>query len=164
MASTRQERYNLIYGNTARQMEKPEVVSRPAYEPKRKVEKIPKKKPSSQTKRNQRKAYEFDFNFICVMAVACAIVFSVSFLYLSQRSNLISKQSALANKKNELNVLVTENEDMELELDQSVNLTKIEEVATKQYGMQKPGKNKVITYKSKNGDYVRQYGDIPSTN
>lgn len=162
MASTREERYNLIYGNTARQLEP--VPERPAYEPKRKVKRAPQKKVSPRTKRNQKKAYEFDFNFICVMVVACVMVFSVSFLYLSQRSELLAKQSALATSKTTLNTLVTENEDMSLEIEQSLDLSEIEKVATTQYGMQKPSKDKVITYNGKNSDYVRQYGEIPATN
>ena len=127
MNKTRQERYEFIYGNTARKMEA--APAKPEYEPSRQ----PKRKPAVRTKRKTTpqtiahltQALEFDFAFI--------------------------------------STLLVENEDLNLEIEQSINLPAIQETAMKKYGMKKPAQSKVIAYDSKNVDYVRQYNKIPDS-
>lgn len=158
MEKTRQERYNLIYGNTARKME-----SAPSYEPKRKKKPVPKKtrpKANPRTRENQKRALEFDFAFIRVLVAALSVVVLVSLFYLSERAKLLNQQTVLAQKKSQLNTLQVENEDLNLEIEQSINLNDIATLA-KKYGMKKPSANQIIHYDSKNVEYVRQYGKIP---
>ena len=74
MNKTRQERYEFIYGSTARKMEA--APARPEYEasvqPKKKPAVRTKKKTTPQTKENQNKALEFDFAFIRALAAGIA--------------------------------------------------------------------------------------------
>ncbi len=158
MEKTRQERYNLIYGNTARKME-----AAPAYKPKRKKRPAPRRtrpETTPRTRENQKRALEFDFAFIRVLTAALAVVVLVSFFYLSERAEFLNQQTVLAQKKSELNTLQVENEDLNLEIEQSINLNDIQ-AAAKKYGMKKPSANQVIHYDSKEVEYVRQYGKIP---
>lgn len=159
MSKTRQERYDLIYGNTVRKMEA--VPERPTYEPKRKP-RPKRRKATPQTKRNQDNALEFDFAFIRTLVVALTVVVGVSFFYLSERSKLLNQRTVLTQTKNQLNTLQVENEDLNLEIEQSINLGTIE-AAAKKYGMKKPDSSHVIHYDSQNAEYVRQYGEIPKT-
>lgn len=159
MSKTRQERYDLIYGNTVRKMEA--VPEKPVYEPKRKPIRHPKKpKATPQTKKNQKKALEFDFVFVRTLVAALVVIVGVSFFYLSERAKLLTQRTALAQTKEQLNTLQVENEDLNLEIEQSINLKAIE-AAAKKYGMKKPDSSHVIRYDSPNVEYVRQYGKIP---
>ena len=159
MNKTRQERYEFIYGNTA--PAKPEY--EPSRQPKRKPAVRTKRKTTPQTKANQTKALEFDFAFIKALAAGMAVIALVSFFYLSEQSKLEQQRSAVSAKKSELSTLLVENEDLNLEIEQSINLPAIQETAMKKYGMKKPAQSKVIAYDSKNVDYVRQYNKIPDS-
>ena len=86
----------------------------------------------------------------------------VSFFYLSEQSKTgAAAVRSLSAKKSELSTLLVENDDLNLEIEQSINLPAIQETAMKKYGMKKPAQSKVIAYDSKNVDYVRQYNKIP---
>ena len=65
MDKTRQERYNLIYGNTARKMEAEPVRPEPERR-KKKVRHKARPKTSARTRQNQQKAMQIDFAFIRV--------------------------------------------------------------------------------------------------
>lgn len=165
MNKTRQERYEFIYGSTARKIEA--APARPEYEPSVQPKKKPavrtKKKTTPQTKENQNKALEFDFAFIRALAAGIAVIAVVSFFYLSEQTKLEHQRAVVSAKKSELSTLMVENEDLNLEIEQSINLPAIQETAMKKYGMKKPAQNKVIAYDSKNVDYVRQYNKIPDS-
>ena len=90
--------------------------------------------PHSFLSQNQQKAMEIDFSFICVLIAAVVIVTGVSLFYLSERAQLMEQRSALSDKKEQLNALLVENENLNLEIEQSINLDEIEKTA-KQYGM-----------------------------
>lgn len=160
MDKTRQERYNLIYGNTARKMEAAEPVRPEPERRKKKVRRKARPKTSARTRKNQQKAMKIDFSFICVLIAAVVIVTGVSLFYLSERAQLMEQRSALSDKKEQLNALLVENENLNLEIEQSINLDEIEKTA-KQYGMKEPGSDQIIYYNSTDADYVRQYEDIP---
>ena len=55
----------------------------------------------------------------------------VSFFYLSEQSKLEQQRSAVSAKKSELSTLLVENEDLNLEIEQSINLPAIQETAMK---------------------------------
>lgn len=162
MDKSRQERYNLIYGNTARKIEPSQAA--PAYdEPLKK--KRPRRSPArpkttTRTRHNQKRAMAIDFAFLRVLAVGLAVIAVMSFFYLSERTKLLNQRTVLSNTKAQLNTLQVENEDLNLEIEQSIRLNTIE-TAAKKYGMKKPDADHVIHYDSKNVEYVRQFGKIP---
>ena len=133
MDKTRQERYNLIYGNTARKMEA-EPARRIPDERRRKVRHKPRPKTTPKTKQNQQKAMAIDFAFVRVLILAVIIVSAVSFFYLSEHMKVMDQKTALTKKKTELNTIQVENEDLALEIEQSINLEKIKGQAEK-YGI-----------------------------
>lgn len=162
MDKSRQERYNLIYGNTARKMESSQAA--PNYdEPLKK--KRPKRRPSgpkttTKTRQNQKRAMAIDFAFLKVLSAGLAVIAVMSFFYLSERARLLNQRAVLTDTKTQLNTLQVENEDLNLEIEQSIRLNTIE-AAAKNYGMKKPDASHVIRYDSKNVEYVRQFGKIP---
>ena len=115
MDKTRQERYNMIYGNTARKIE---ASTQPA---------------STQPERKQR----------------------------PRRKVQTTPQTVLSDSKTQLNTLQVENEDMNLEIEQSIKFDTIE-TAAKKYGMSKPDASHILRYESQDAEYIRQYGKIPN--
>lgn len=162
MDKARQERYNLIYGNTARKMEAEPVRPEPERR-KKKVRHRARPKTSARTRQNQQKAMEIDFAFIRVLIAAVLVVTAVSLFYLSERAKLMEQREKLSDKREQLNTLQVENEDLNLEIEQSIDLGQIEKTA-KKYGMKEPSSSQIIHYDSTDVEYVRQYDDIPDAN
>ena len=145
MDKTRQERYNMIYGNTVRKIEDSAQPVR--KQPAKKVRSRKTIQTSPKTRQNQKRAVSIDF------AIA-------SFFYLSQRAQYLKQKTVLSNSKTELNTLQVENEDLNLEIEQSIKFDTIE-AAAKKYGMSKPDTKHILRYQSQDAQYVHQYGKIP---
>lgn len=161
MDKTRQERYNMIYGNTARKIEDT------ALEPIRKQpQKVKKARPvrrhqvNEATRQNQKRAMSIDLAFIKVLVAGLCVIAVASFFYLSERNKVLNQKAALTNAKTQLNTLQVENEDLNLEIEQSIRFDTVE-TAAKKYGMSKPDSKHILRYKSQDAEYVRQYGKIP---
>lgn len=158
MDKTRQERYNMIYGNTARKIEASAEPVR--KEPVRKTRSRRKTEATPRTRQNQQRALSIDLAFIKVLVAGLCVIAAVTFFYLSERAQYLKQKSVLSDAKTQLNTLQVENEDLNLEIEQSIKFDTIE-TAAKKYGMSKPDTKHVLRYESQNAEYIRQYGKIP---
>lgn len=158
MDKTRQERYNMIYGNTVRKIESQ------AEAPVRK-QPVRKQRPrrheaTPKTKQNQKRALSIDLAFIKILVAGLCVIAVTSFFYLSERAQYLKQKAVLSDSKTQLNTLQVENEDLNLEIEQSIKFDTIE-TAAKKYGMSKPDTKHILRYKSQDAEYIRQYGKIP---
>ena len=156
MDKTRQERYNMIYGNTARKIE--DLAAEPVRRQPRKTRKARPRREhqvKESTRQNQKRAMSIKVLVagLCVIAVA-------SFFYLSERTKVLNQKAALTDAKTQLNTLQVENEDLNLEIEQSIRFDTVE-TAAKKYGMVKPDSKHTLRYESQDAEYIRQYGKIP---
>lgn len=158
MDKTRQERYNMIYGNTARKIEDNAQPAR--KQPQRKTRPRRRTEATPQTRQNQKRALSIDFAFIRVLVAGLCVIAIASFFYLSQRAQYLKQKNTLMNARTQLNAIQVENEDLNVEIEQSIKLDTIESAA-KKYGMSKPDSKHILRYKSQDSEYVRQYGKIP---
>jgi len=130
MDKTRQERYNMIYGNTARKIE---ASTQPAStQPERKQRPRRKVQTTPQTKQNQKRVQSIDLAFIKVLVAGICVIAAMSFFYLSERAQFMKQKSVLSDSKTQLNTLQVENEDMNLEIEQSIKFDTIETAAANQ--------------------------------
>ena len=158
MDKTRQERYNMIYGNTARKIE---ASTQPAStQPERKQRPRRKVQTTPQTKQNQKRVQSIDLAFIKVLVAGICVIAAMSFFYLSERTKVLNQKAALTDAKTQLNTLQVENEDLNLEIEQSIRFDTVE-TAAKKYGMVKPDSKHTLRYESQDAEYIRQYGKIP---
>ena len=158
MDKTRQERYNMIYGNTARKIE--DNVQPASTQPARKPRPRRKVKTTPETRQNQKRALSIDFAFIKVLVAGLCVIAAMSFFYLSERAQFMKQKAVLSDAKTQLNTLQVENEDLNLEIEQSIKFDTIE-TAAKKYGMSKPDASHILRYESQDTEYVRQYGKTP---
>ena len=158
MDKTRQERYNMIYGNTVRKME--ETAEPLRKQPARKPRPRRQPKATPRTRQNQKRALSIDLAFIKVLVAGLCVIAIASFFYLSERAQYLKQKAALSDAKTQLNTLQVENEDLNLEIEQSIKVDTIE-TAAKKYGMSKPDAKHILRYESQNAEYIRQYGNIP---
>ena len=154
MDKTRQERYNMIYGNTARKIE--DLAAEPVRRQPRKTRKARPRREhqvKESTRQNQKRAMSIDLAFIKVLVAGLCVIAVASFFYLSERTKVLNQKAAL-------NTLQVENEDLNLEIEQSIRFDTVE-TAAKKYGMVKPDSKHTLRYESQDAEYIRQYGKIP---
>mgnify|MGYP000339975554 FL=1 len=117
MDKTRQERYNMIYGNTARKIE--DLAAEPVRRQPRKTRKTRPRREhqvKESTRQNQKRAMSIDLAFIKVLVAGLCVIAVASFFYLSERTKVLNQKAALTDAKTQLNTLQVENEDLNLEI------------------------------------------------
>ena len=108
-----------------------------------------------------KRVQSIDLAFIKVLVAGICVIAAMSFFYLSERAQFMKQKSVLSDSKTQLNTLQVENEDMNLEIEQSIKFDTIE-TAAKKYGMSKPDASHILRYESQDAEYIRQYGKIPN--
>ena len=112
MDKTRQERYNMIYGNTARKIE--DLAAEPVRRQPRKTRKARPRREhqvKESTRQNQKRAMSIDLAFIKVLVAGLCVIAVASFFYLSERTKVLNQKAALTDAKTQLNTLQVENEE-----------------------------------------------------
>ena len=79
-----------------------------------------------------------------MMIMVCA-AFALAMLMIVRFSAINEMQKNVADQKEVLHQLQSDNRQMQLKLEQTLELKKVEEVATNRLGMVKPAKDQIIT-------------------
>lgn len=156
--SNRYERYQYIYGNTARTVEQV-VPEREEQKPQKQQQ--PVREPKKRTVVRRHRGLEFNsrFTMSLTMSVAAMVFICVGYLYgQCQLNNQISR---ISKKRTELTTLIQENHAHKSNLDKTVDYDEIKKYASEKMGMVVPDEKSTIYYESAAADYVRQYEDIP---
>lgn len=145
-----------VYGSVVHQ---PKVL--PNQE-KQAVEVRPKKRASSQVKKNRRRALDMSpvYTGFLTMAAICAVIICV--VYLQLQAELVQRSENITALQSELADLTEANDTAYNAATDSVNLQEIREKAMNELGMVYAEDGHVVEYNSPTSDYVKQYSDIPS--
>lgn len=157
MDKEQRRRYNDYYyieGNAARQLQR--VPSHEVEEEQR-----VKVQPRRITRRRQKVNAGIDLFSMMVLTIAIAITLYTCVEYLSVQSGLSSMNKEITDLERQLAKLKDENKAAMSQINTSLDLNYIYQVATTELGMVYPNENQVITYESSLSDYVRQYEEIP---
>ena len=141
---TTEERYNLIYGNTARATEPAPEQPQP-------------KKPQHNTKKRRRAASQTPFeiewkNKRTYLAVLLIAFLCLSYVYLNAGNNQMRKD--IAALKTDLNTIQIENDDLEAKINSEIDETAIKKAAKEKLGMQKLDNNQKVYVSLPKKDYV----------
>ena len=138
------------------------VVTKPAYEPERRVEEpVREERVSSQVRENRRSALRMNLSYVMFLALAAMLALVVCVKYVQLQSKLDSRSKNITSLQQELTSLKEENNTRYNSVMDAVNLDEIREVAQGTLGMAYPSTDQVIEYNSPSADYVKQYEDIP---
>ena len=147
-----------VSGNIAIEIEK-EADSRPV----RRTDVIERQRREGLRQQAQRRAQKRAKAFRYALASsACALILGVMVLLLSSVITYNSLTKEIASLTVELETLVEENDSIEYDIDSSVDLSYIIDVATNQLGMIRSTAAQVITYSDAESEYVNQVSDIPT--
>ncbi len=159
--STRQQNQTLnsrgqgyVYGNTVRKLEP--VRQRPEVS-----------EPDSRTRaryrvrRNQEKALQMDLPYVIALMIAAVCMLWLCVSYIELQSTLTARMDTIQELEQELEAARVANDALETNINTSVDLDYVYQVATEELGMVYAGRDQVLLYDRTESEYVRQYEDIP---
>lgn len=143
-----------VYGNVATQTE----ISPDYHEqsPER-----PKKKVSSQVRRNRKLALHMNSAYVIFLAVAAVMALVVCVNYVELQSRITNRSKSVTAMQEELANLREENNAKYNAVMDSVNLDEIRDRAQNQLGMVYASPEQIVEYENPATDYVRQLEEIP---
>lgn len=155
--ASRYERYQYIYGNTARAVEEPvRIPDQREPEKKQKVQ-----EPAKKTVVRHHRVVEFNSKFTVNLAIAVAAMVFICVLYLNGQFQLNQQIHNISAKRTELTALINENHAKKSNLEKKVDYEELKEYAKDKLNMIVPGEKNTIYYNGTDSDYVRQYEEIP---
>ncbi|MCD7764921.1 MAG: cell division protein FtsL [Lachnospiraceae bacterium] len=147
--------YTYIDGNTVRKLE-----VQPVSQPKKPQGESGEVSPG--IRRNRERALQMNFRYVLFLTAAAVVtVFvCVNFLQLRAVNTLLAED--VASLSAELDSAILDNDSEYNRVINSVDLEHVKEVATNELGMQQATSDQIVTYEVEDGDYVRQYSEIPT--
>lgn len=123
-----------------------------------------RKRNARMAKLKAQKAAERKEKIIRSFAAAAAGVVVIGFCVMllstiSKNNELTTQINRLENQIGELTVL---NDSKEYDIDASVDLDYVIQVATQELGMVRSSASQIITYETQNSEYVQQVAEIPT--
>lgn len=97
--------------------------------------------------------------FVLTLAIVATLFICVDYLKLQNEVSRMEKE--ILAKEHTLATMIKENDAAYEAINMAFDLDYVYKVAVEELGMVYPNKNKVITYKGSDIDFVRQYEEIP---
>ena len=143
-----------VYGN---------VVTKPAYEPRRQYEEPQReKRTSSQVRKNRKKALHMSPGYVMFLTVAAVIALVVCINYVQLQAQITGRSKNITAMQEELAELREENTTRYNAVMDTVNLEEIRKKADK-LGMVYATADQIVEYESPSSDSVNQYENIPES-
>lgn len=150
------------YGSAVRQLNIAEPLKTPdeSQQTQKEINREIRRQRQKQIRRNNK------INLMYTVAVAsvAAVVFFICYQYLNVQAAAKTNSDMIAELKSELSTLKENNDVLESDINASIDYDAIYDTAVNELGMVYPEKKQVITYDSKESEYVKQYKDVPESN
>ena len=102
-----------------------------------------------------------DLPYVVLLTIASMFTLNLCVSYLQVQSSITARMHNIERLESQLEKLKAENDALETNINTSIDLNKIYEIATKELGMVYAKKDQVLLYDKTESEYVRQYEDIP---
>lgn len=148
-------RSNLTDGNTAIKLQ---MMPNHTQE---EIEQSPLKKPVKRPKKRRAVKPNMDIMSLFILCLAIGTTFYACVSYLRVQTNILDQKHQITKLEKTLVNIQNVNLSAKSELNTSLDLKYIYEIATSELGMVYPNEKQIIPYESNRSDYVKQYADIP---
>ncbi len=136
----------------------------------RKIAAVPERQPqkrhttrtSSATKRNRERALAMNLGYVLFLTAAAIVTVFMCVNYLQLQAKGTRLQREVTALETQLDAAILENDAEYNRIITGVDMDHVKDVAMNQLGMVHAKKSQIVTYESQNGDYVRQYAEIPA--
>lgn len=128
---------------------------------------VPRKRRGRKTyKRSAIKAEQsmgFDLKYTLVLAIMLVMVILSCVVMLTVQGGVENKERKIESLQEEIQDIEADNTAYENKLNSMYSLEDIYNIATGELGMVYSENGSIIYYENEQGDYVKQYGDVPKT-
>lgn len=104
---------------------------------------------------------EFSLSYMVGFVAVVGLSLFVLGDYIKEEATLYKQSRQIQLLQNTRDNLMVENDAAEARLEDNVDLAEIEQIAVEQYGMIYPEQSQIIEFENTEGDYIRQYENIP---
>lgn len=113
------------------------------------------------TRRNREKALNMTMPYVMFLAAASIATVFLCVNYLKLQAQGTTLRREITSMESRLSTMRLANDNAYEEALSSVNMEQVKEIAVSQLGMVYADDGQVITYNSQNGDFIRQYMEVP---
>lgn len=131
-------------------------------ERRRQGQEIERRKSERTSKKTQKELSSVSMASCAVLVIAIAITLFTCIDYIKIQAEVASLNKNIIQNEKELSNLKDENRIHKAQLDASVDINEIYNVATKELGMVVPNDEQVIYFESIKSGFVKQYDEIPT--
>ena len=135
----------------------------------RRVEAVPKRREERRTrqvqtnvKRNRERQRNVNRPYAIFLTLACIATVVVCVNYLQLQAEGITYRNKIANLESTLTSMKLTNDNAYEDVISSVSMDQIKETAINELGMSYATEGQIRTYDSQDGDYIRQYMEVPT--
>lgn len=116
---------------------------------------------SNRVRRNRDKALRLSGGYVMFLAFAVVVTVGVCISYLQLKADMTQRVKNISSLESEVSNLKSENDETYNRISNSVDLEYVKKVALEELGMVYATEEQVVLYENEEGDYVRQYEDVP---
>lgn len=114
------------------------------------------------TQKNRQKALQMTLPYVVFLTAAAVATVFLCVTYLKLQAAGITYRSEIAALESRISTMRLANDNAYEDAVSSVNMEQVKEIAVNDLGMTYAKEGQIITYSSQDGDYIRQYGEIPA--
>ena len=105
---------------------------------------------------------QMDIGYVLFLTAAAVVTLFIAINYLKLQAESTSLRSQLTALESEYSTLKLQNDEEYHRALSSVDLEYVRDTAINKLGMVYASSGQVVTYNDQDGDYVRQYEDVPA--
>lgn len=117
---------------------------------------------SKNARKNRAKALRINMGYVLFLTAAAVASLFVCVNYLQLQAVSTTNRKTIASLEGELSTAKLANDTEYERTASSVDLEQIKEIAINKLGMVYANEGQIVTYNSQEGDYLRQYEDVPT--
>lgn len=145
-----------IDGNAVRHLQ-----AVPEQVPERRKQERRQERTRVNTRRNRERALSMSVPYVAFLAAASITSVCVCIGFLKLQAEGISYRNQIASLESSLSEMKLANDNAYENAISSVDMEQVKEVAINELGMVYADEGQIITYSSREGDYIHQYAQIP---
>lgn len=153
--------FSYVDGNTVRKLQTvqpvPEVERR-----RRQQEKEIQRRQEELRQKQIGRANRINFLYTFAVIGVAVVLYAVCWQYLQLQTSVKTNAANISKLQSQLTELTAENDEMELQINASIDYEQIYETAINELGMVYPDKKQVVTFDAGISEYVKQYQDVPA--
>ena len=145
-------------GNTVRKLNKPDIVEIPDYrEEEKKVERTHRR-----TYKQQEEGLKMSLPYVIFLIAAVCMIVMSCIKMININSEVSKVKNTISSLERQVDTLKAQTDAVEYEVNSQIDIQAVIKSATEDLGMVPVDENKIRFYTSTDGEYMKQFSDVPT--